>query len=135
MNDFAELGKIIAGLEELATKGIEQTSAELEPTVQRLLDDQYVDGRGPGGKTWDPLKATGRPSHLQDTFEMSAQTQAVRGVRGVNVRVPSPGGYHQDGTGRMVAREIVPSGETFPPDWEAALSETAASVIVEKLTG
>ncbi len=135
MNDFAALAKLIAGLGSLAESGAEEVSVELEPAVQELLDNQYSEGRDPNGDTWAPLKRSGRPSHLQDTLEMSSNTRAVRGVRGVDIKIPSPAGYHQDGTSRMAARELVPSGDVYPPAWEAALAETASAVIVQKLKG
>jgi hypothetical protein len=133
MNDFAKLAHLIAGLGSLGESGTEVVSTELAPAVQELLDNQYSEGRGPDGKTWAPLKANGRPSHLQDTTDMSANTRALRGVRGVDVRAPSPAGFHQDGTSRMEARPLVPDGEMLPPEWEAALSETASAVIVQQL--
>lgn len=131
---FAELGKLIGNLETLASKGAEVVAEKLEPKLQAVLEAEYEQGRGPDGQTWAPLKADGSASHLQESGAMRAGTQVVRGVKGVSVRVPKPGGFHQDGTSRMTARPLVPSGDTLPESWAKAAEETALEVIVGGVT-
>lgn len=130
---FAELARLIDNLENLAENGADAVAASLEPALQDVLEREYDDGKGPSGETWARLKQDGSPSHLQKTGAMRAGTQVVRGVKGVSVRIPSPGGYHQDGTSRMEARRLVPDGEPLPPQWEKAAEKAAVDTIVNGL--
>jgi hypothetical protein len=134
-SDLRPLERLIAGLEQLAESGVQDITAELEPEIQEVVDDQYAEGRGPEGETWAPLKRSGRPSHLQDTGDMSAASRALRGVKGVTVTIPSPAQFHQGGTSRMVPRKLVPDGEPLPRRWGEAAREVSVSVIAEKLKG
>jgi hypothetical protein len=129
---FAELAKLIGNLGELAENGANAVSAKLEPVLQQVLENEYELGRGPNGETW-AAKADGGPSHLQDTGAMRAGTQVVRGVKGISVKVPSPGGYHQGGTSRMPARPLVPDGEPLPQQWVEAVSNAAQATITDRL--
>jgi hypothetical protein len=65
---------------------------------------------------------------------MRSGTEVVRGVKGVSVRVPKPGGFHQGGTSRMDARKLVPDGEPLPAEWAKAAEEAARSVVLDGLT-
>lgn len=125
---FAELQRLIDNLGELAENGTDTVATSLEPAVQQLLDQEYEQGRGPSGETW-AAKADGTPSHLQKTGAMRAGSQVIPGVKGVSVRIPKPGGFHQDGTTRMQARPLVPEGEPLPEAWSAAVQRTSESTI------
>lgn len=134
-NELLALERLIAGLEQLATSGVDGVAAELEPEFQQVVDDQYAEGRGPDGATWAPLKRSGRPSHLQDTLAMSGASRALKGVKGITVTIPRPANFHQSGTERMEARKLVPDGEPLPGRWGEVARETATAVIVQTLKG
>lgn len=130
---FAELAQLIANVATLADKGAAAIAASTEPAIKQVLEAEYEQGRGPDGEQWARLKRDGSPSHLQDTGAMRANTNVVRGVRGVSVSIPKPGGFHQSGTKRMAARKLVPDGEPLPPSWESAAHDAAASTITSIL--
>lgn len=130
---FAELTRLISNLETLADKGTDAVVAKLEPAISGVLQAEYEQGKGPDGHTW-ANKADGSPSHLQKSGDMRAGSQVVAGVKGVTVRIPKPGGFHQGGTSRMPARPLVPEGDSLPPDWQKAAEDATRSVIVDGLT-
>jgi hypothetical protein len=130
---FAQLAKLIGNLENLADKGADAVAEKLEPAINSVLQAEYEQGRGPNGETW-AAKSDGSSSHLQDTGAMRAGTQAVRGVKGVSVKIPKPGGFHQGGTSKMVARKLVPDGEPLPGEWRKAAEDAARSTILDGLT-
>lgn len=129
---FAQLSRLIANLESIGDDGVAQVSDALEPAVQAVLESEYTEGKGPNGESW-AVKADGTPSHLQKSGAMRSGSKAIRGVSGVSVRIPKPGGFHQSGTKRMSARKLVPDGEPLTGDWAKAAETAAHGVIVEKL--
>lgn len=129
---FAQLAKLIGNLEGLATNGPEAVSEALEPAIQRVIEAEYDQGKDPSGQAW-ANKVDGTPSRLQKTGAMRAGTNAVRGVKGVTVRIPLPGGFHQGGTVKMVARKLVPDGEPLPETWAKAAEQAAVDVITRGL--
>ncbi len=132
-NDFAKLERLIAGLEHLAEDAIAEISTELAPAIQEVIDDQYTEGHGPA-EGWKQL-ATGKPAHLQKSGDMSANSRAIKGVAGVTVRIPKPGGFHQSGTAKMPARKIVPDEGTLPGRWGEAVANTIRAVVIESIKG
>ncbi len=132
MDGFGELAKLIANLEQLGSKGSEAIGEKLAPAIQAVLEQQYTDGKGPDGQQWAD-KADGTPSFLQKTGAMRSGTNAVAGVKGVSVRIPSPGGFHQGGTVKMPERKLVPDGE-LEGEWAKAAEEAVRAAITESLT-
>lgn len=132
MEGLAALGKLIANLDELANHGGDAVAAKLEPAIKQVVEAQYDQGKGPDGEKWAD-KADGSPSNLQKSGAMRSGSQVIAGVKGVSVRIPKPGGFHQGGTSRMPARPLVPDGDQLPPEWERAAQEAAANVIREGL--
>ena len=130
---FARLAALIGNLSELAENGSAAVAAKLEPALQQVIESEYEQGHGPDGQQW-AHKADGSPSHLQKSGDMRRSSNAVKGVSGVTVRIPKPGGFHQSGTERMPARPLVPAGESLPPDWQKAAEDAARAVIVQGLT-
>lgn len=129
---FAQLSRLIANLEQLADNGAETSSAAAAEAVEKVVEAEYTEGKGPDGKPW-AAKADGTASHLQKSRAMRSGTQVVPGVKGVSVRVPKPGGFHQGGTKRMDARAIVPEGEQLPPEWERPVADAVSAVVAKAL--
>lgn len=125
---FARLGALIANLESLASGGSARVSEAAAKAVERVLEKQYTEGKGPDGQGWK-AKADGQPSLLQESGRMRAGTQAVAGVKGITVRIPKPGGFHQGGTVKMPARPLVPSGDALPPAWEKPIADAIREAI------
>lgn len=130
MDPFAALERFIAGIERVAESGIDDIKTEAEANVQGVVDGQYEQGVNPEGEAWAPLKSGGA-SHLTKSGAMRTASKAVRGVKGITVTIPKPGGFHQSGTGKMAARELVPSGDTLPPTWDAAVADAARQVVIK----
>jgi hypothetical protein len=129
---FAQLAKLIENLETLGEKGAEAVGQKLEPALNQVLQSEYEQGKGPDGQGW-AHKADGSPSHLQKSGDMRRESKVVAGVKGVSVRIPKPGGFHQAGTSRMPARPLVPSGDSLPPDWQKAAEDATRAVILDGL--
>lgn len=132
-NPFAQLAKLVSNLETVGEKGADAVAAKLEAAINGVIQAEYDQGRGPDGSTW-ASKADGAASHLQKTGAMRSGTQVVRGVKGVTVTVPKPGGFHQSGTKRMPARPLVPEGEPLPSSWAKAAEDAAREAILDGLT-
>lgn len=127
---FAQLSRLIANLETLADNGAEAASVAAAGAVEKVVEAEYTEGKGPDGKPW-AAKADGTPSHLQKSGAMRSGSQVVPGVKGVTVRIPKPGGFHQGGTSRMASRPLVPDGDQLPPQWEQPVAEAVRRVITD----
>jgi hypothetical protein len=132
VDGFAKLERLIANLETLASDGADDASAAAASAVEKVVEAEYTEGKGPDGKRWAD-KADGTASHLQKTGAMRSATQVVPGVKGVSVRIPKPGGFHQGGTSRMPARPLVPEGEPLPPSWEQPVAAAVKDAFAKAL--
>ena len=56
----------------------------------------------------------------------------MKGVGGIRVTIPKPGGFHQDGTVKMDARPIVPDGD-LPDTWSNAVAEATRTVLARDI--
>jgi hypothetical protein len=128
---MAGLEALIGGLERLATHGFSDIQDETAKAVQGVVDSQYQAGVSPDGERWAD-KADGTASYLRKTGDMARDSKAIRGVSGVDVKIPSPGGYHQSGTKNMDVRKLVPDGE-LTPTWQQAIDGAAESVIAKAI--
>jgi hypothetical protein len=122
------LDELVAKLERLATKGYDDAKAEAERAVQSIVDAQYQAGIGPSGEPWAD-KVDGTASFLRKSGEMARESKAIRGVSGIDVKIPSPGGFHQSGTKKMQARPLVPDEGTLPTSWEQPIEEAVTRVL------
>lgn len=129
---FAQLSRLIASLDTLAADGATEVSEAAAKGLNEVVQAEYEQGKGPDGQAW-ANKADGTPSHLKKSGDMRRDTQVLPGVKGVTVRVPRPGGFHQAGTDRMQARKLVPDGEPLPASWEKSLEEATRQVITRGL--
>jgi len=132
VDGFAQLSKLIANLETLADNGAEAASVAAAGAVEKVVEAEYTEGKGPDGKGWK-AKADGTPSHLQKSGAMRSATQVIPGVKGVTVRIPKPGGFHQGGTVKMDARPLVPEGDALPPQWEQSVAAAVQGAIAKAL--
>lgn len=137
--DFDKLQKITESVARLASSGFRRVSTDGSVAISDVLEEQYASGSGPNRDPWAPL-ASGEPSHLTDTGHMRS-TSLSTPVKGVSVRIPFPGKFHQkgtknrDGSRRMPARPIVPESSSLPERWSDPLKRSARSVIWEEFDG
>lgn len=95
--------------------------------INALIGDQFASGVDPFGQPWQPLKEStvkrkgGDRRILRRTDALSLETVA-RPAAGAGIEIDSLdyGQFHQTGTGRMVARPILPEGE-LPEEWSEAI--------------
>ena len=127
--DFKELGRLVSKLGELAHVP-EGTAAEGAAYIQRLITEEFQRSQDPYGQGWALLK-TGAKSTLGtigSTVNVGSSGSSIKGSIGSNHAI-----FHQAGTGKMVARPILPS--TMPDSWEKALKEAAERVIKSTMEG
>lgn len=136
--DFAALAKLAATLDKLANKALPEMALKGSAVLNRVNEESYALGVDPDGRSWADLKdstlAKGRtPPPLTASGKMRKKTQAVPGVKGIQVKVPSPGGFHQAGTKKMAARPIVPADDYLPPRWSKPLEAAGVEVLSSQL--
>ncbi len=129
---MASFRKLSDNLAELAIVP-SRISRTVSDRINDLITEQFSQGKDPYEKPWKPLKATtirrkgGDNRILLDSNLMSEETVA-RPMAGSGVRISttSYAGFHQVGTSRMVAREVLPDRSDLPLKWQKAI-ETAVS--------
>lgn len=97
------------------------------------LKDGFISKRDPYGRPWRPQKRHyGNPLMRRSGALMGSISGNANGVS-FTVKYGTPyGGYHQGGTRRMVARQIIPDRD-IPDKWRVWLREIAAKKLSEHL--
>lgn len=94
---------------------------EVAAGVLRLLAGEFRGSVDPYGNAWAPLKwRKGKPlvktGTMRDTLTAYPTASGVRIMAGVDYAI-----YHQQGTARMPARKILPSG-SLPGPWVSVIN-------------
>ncbi len=109
------------------------------PVIASAVEAEYANGRDPYGQPWAPLRPATlrkgrRPPPLTDMGLMRGRTTVranVNGRPGIAVSLPlRPGAFHQAGTSRMVARQVLPY-RGIPRMWADALRSAALQAMRE----
>lgn len=131
--DTLDLGPLIVQLDGMsdAAQEVAQLAAD---NLQDVLEQQFDAGVDPYGQTWAPLK-DGSASNLTASGGMRSSARATAQGSLVTLTVDDPAGYHQHGTSRMTARQILPEDGELPPMYEEAVQAAADEVMNQKLAG
>jgi hypothetical protein len=153
--DFGALEDLQRRIREVTNpKFKEEVAHRLAGTAIKLLADEFRQSRDPYGVGWKPVnrnrardrRARGRrdaggrfrraDKPLVDTGRLrAAATAATDSSVGGTVRIVIPveyASYHQDGTRRMVRRQIVPDrAGGLGPIWGAAFRKTIEQKLAE----
>lgn len=130
-----DLGTLIARIEELGSSAEEAARLSAERLGYVIEEDQFAPGVDPYGRRWAPLKRGGA-SHLTKTGAMRASVKATASGNTVTTTVDSPAQFHQHGTSRMPARQVLPeAGNALPEKYQATIEQAAREVMVAALTG
>jgi hypothetical protein len=111
-----------------------QAARGAAPKIERLLKDQFVEGRDPYGEAWEPLAestiARGRNAPpLTDTEALSDVSVMPAHGAGIQVKLGAPyGAFHQVGTRAMPARTILPS-HGLPASWRDAIAREVKAAV------
>jgi phage gpG-like protein len=141
---------------EAAARGgfLPELAARIGAAFVKQVADEFRESRDPYGNPWAPVvrnrardrraKASrakrGLPARadkpLIDTGRLRGS--AVARVSGTEVRIALPveyASYHQQGTRRMVRRQILPEGDTggLGPYWTMAANKESAAVMLKHL--
>jgi hypothetical protein len=124
----SSLPELIASVDAVANSFNDFADA-VERNIADAIQEQFDAGVGPDGEAWEPL-ANGGPSHLTDSGDMRGSVVVTHvGGGEVSVTVDDPADYHQRGTYKMPARQILPEDDTMPASWEAAIEAAAEEVL------
>lgn len=132
-----QLAAFVKGLERTAsgdwkTPVSEHVAAEAE----QLVEAQFATGRGPSGSPWAPRKPpTGSWPLLVKTRAMAGSVSARPSASGLGADVTiadAKAAWHQNGTPRMVARQMFP-GPGGSRKWSEAIRLVAGAALARFL--
>lgn len=135
--NYDRLVELRLGLERLAADGADEVERRAAVALDLQIEKQFTRGESAEGDRW-ANKADGSPSYLQKTGAMK-RSKRVSGVGGIRLSIDRPAGWHQsgtktaDGSERMPARPIAPTGDSLPPNWAKPIREAAAEVIQQEV--
>jgi len=131
-----DFGMLQHAIIEATQKVTRETIKAAVPEIERLIQQQFDEGKDPYGKPWAPLKPSTlrrgrRPPPLTDTRAMRDGIK-VRGIEdGISIDVPaSYASFHQEGAPKvnLAARPMLPE-HGLPESWEQAITSAAESVV------
>jgi hypothetical protein len=140
--NFAGLGQLERNIGLLARVPA-QASRDAAERIHGRLQEQFDRGVDPYGNPWAPLRPAtirrGRTSPpLTNTREMRDHELEVRPMAGAGIAVTfnpeAPALFHQKGTSRMAARQILPTG-TMPAGWNKDLKDSTAAATKRAMEG
>lgn len=129
---FKNMDRMMQHLERL--KRLPQEAAPaVADAINGLLSEQFAGSHDPHGKAWaehaeSTIDRWGEHAILMLTGNLEANTRAVPGTRGVDIKSAPVGRFHQTGTRRMPARPILPYQSKLPPTWLAAIKRAVSEV-------
>ena len=101
----------------------------------KVLDEEFQSQSNPSGSPWAArVPPTGSWPILHKTGAMEASRTVTPGAGFVDIAYDTPAEFHQRGTSRMVAREILPGG-ALTPRWQVALDDAAKRKLQELFGG
>ncbi len=104
----------------------EHTRAQAEeavPMVESLYRLGFERSQSPADVRWAAAKYDYGHPLMRDTRALQTDAEPLAEADGVRIVVPVPyASFHQEGTDRMEARQIVPDGE-LGPTWERKIAE------------
>lgn len=133
--DLDVVHKLAVDLDRLASEGMRDAEHRAAVAVDLQVERQFARGESAEGTRW-ANKADGSPSYLQASGAMK-RTKRVSGVGGIKLTIDRPAGWHQsgtktaDGSERMPARTIAPTGDTLPPNWSKSIKDAVGEVFAE----
>lgn len=133
--NFENLGNLSRALDRLASEGMRDAEHRAAVAVDQQVERQFASGEDSDGQHW-ANKADGSPSHLQRSGDMK-RSKRVTGIGGIRLTLDKPAGFHQsgtknaDGSQRMQARPIVPTGDSLPGNWSKPISAAVSEVFEE----
>lgn len=127
MASFADLIRKLDRLAEPAT--LTTVSTDMAEESLALVDEGFDHDADPYGEPWDA------PNDLEETGEMRSSLAVEHAdADGYAVGFADPKArFHQDGTGKMDQRRLVPEGGKLPSAWSKRLKATAARAIRSRI--
>lgn len=116
-------------LRQLTPGRIRQAAAgAIRDTVEILIDERFEARADPSGARWEARKPpTGTWPLLEKSGRMRKSYHVTATAAGVSVANTVPyAGFHQTGTGNMVARKVLPDAG-LPQVWRDRIDEAVAT--------
>lgn len=130
----ADFDRLIARLEGL--DGPEQIAREAQasiPVVRELYAKSFEVKQDPAGRRWAPRKQEAPHPLMQKTHRLERDITIQASPTGLILRANAPyARYHQDGTSRMVARQILPDAR-LSAEWDRRIGEARLKAVPSEL--
>ena len=116
-------------LDDLANLGEQKMAENGAKAAQEALDREFAEERKPNGGKWKRKKRPNGKPTLEASGDMKDSAKAVPGPNGeILLTVDGPAEFHQHGTSKMAARQILPEGN-LPKRWSGPIDEAAHKAI------
>jgi hypothetical protein len=127
--DMSGIDRMIEGAEYVGSDDhVAAQATEARDIVETLYKLGFEREEGPDGAPWAEPKADYGHPLMRDTRSLQNEGEAVAERDGVRLAVSVDyASYPQEGTDRMVARQIVPDGE-LGHRWQRRIAEARFSV-------
>lgn len=122
-----------AALQGLATDAPRLLGEAVAEGGEAAITAEFAKEADPAGNPWARRKPpTGSWPILRKTGRMYGSAMARPLPSAAEFTVATPAEFHQGGTSRMVARELLPKG-TLPEPWRVAIAEAVRERIADRL--
>lgn len=103
--------------------------------AEEVLASEFATESDPSASPWAArVPPTGSWPILTKTGAMKASRSVTEEPSAIEISLASPANYHQSGTSRMVAREILPGGKVAPR-WTDAMDKACGDKLRAMLEG
>ena len=103
------------------------------PVVRDLYAKGFETKRDPSGRQWAPRKQPAPHPLMQQTHRLERDITISASPNGLSMRANAPyARYHQNGTARMVARQVLPD-QRLSAEWDRRIGEARLKAIPDEL--
>lgn len=133
--DFRDLDRLAARLSN-PNRLLAEISRNLAEESVNLVRDGWDRQGDPYGAKWAARKSAGAGGAILVRTGALRSSWSVKRASRTGFRIGSNQSYatyHQDGTGRMVPRMMVPKKGDVPPRWQRAFDDVATEILEQEL--
>lgn len=132
--NFSEFAKVIRGLNKIA----DEIGPRVASRIEGLVQQQFQRGTDPHGSPYAPLQPSTKERHgggtPLETFGRHAQVKHLGKGRIIIVFDEKTARFHDEGTGNMAARALLPHGK-LPASWQEAIDVEYKDAVKKHVKG